>query len=581
MRAYWLTGCVILVGLIAIAVQADSGPPPQPPARVLDEALTVYLGNLARRANGVPPLRWNRQLTDAARWFSWDSVENRPEPYCGHQDTNGQWPSDRAPIFGYKGFAGAENAFCGYVTPQDAIDGWMNSPGHRANLLDPNSREIGLGYYLRESDGRGYVTQDFGVDEASPPVIIENEAVTTTTPLVNLYIYDRASAGGFYSMGPAAEMQVANDACVNGSAWEPYITERAWTLASGEGWRQVMVKTRDALSRTLTVSDSIYLGAGVPLDDLGYAQMSTTQDFVTINDLDGGGLPYAQFSPGWAVDHTYGTFGLLWGSGQVATETDAWGGTAYQLTVTNTGESAAWVWTTDFVKDAPLTAYMRLKAADNTSPNEVARISVNTGETRSLKGIDFLAANQYQEFPLDFTFPMTETFLIFDFARTGQTDVTVDAVTIFSIAQPFLSPMAWAVPGGNYRGQGVWVRFADGSDTFTPFTEADTLPRFFVVAPESLTFYAAPNDSPPPPQWVSVARLCKTFTYHASATAGWLQTLVVGGSVQVSVNPSGLDAGVYQSAVLLQATGVSYVSVPVTLVVADDFVYLPVVMKGH
>jgi hypothetical protein len=64
----------------------------------------------------------------------------------------------------------------------------MDSPGHRSNLLDPNSREIGLGYYLREEDGRGYVTQDFGHDPVYPPVIIENEAITTTSTVLNLYI---------------------------------------------------------------------------------------------------------------------------------------------------------------------------------------------------------------------------------------------------------------------------------------------------------------------------------------------------------------------------------------------------------
>ncbi len=118
-----------------------------------DVARTVYLGNLARRDNGIPPLRWNSQLTDAARWFSWDSTENRAAGFCGHQDTNGNWPGYRALIFGYLGGAGAENAFCGYVTPEYAIQGWMNSSGHRANLLDPNSREIGLGYYQRNSEG--------------------------------------------------------------------------------------------------------------------------------------------------------------------------------------------------------------------------------------------------------------------------------------------------------------------------------------------------------------------------------------------------------------------------------------------
>ena len=98
-------------------------PTPQTPALAFDEARTVYLGNLARRDHGVPPLRWNRQLTYAARWYSWDSTENRPNGFCGHQDTQGHWPDYRARFFGYLGFAGAENAFCGYVTPEYAIEG--------------------------------------------------------------------------------------------------------------------------------------------------------------------------------------------------------------------------------------------------------------------------------------------------------------------------------------------------------------------------------------------------------------------------------------------------------------------------
>ena len=263
---------------------------------------------------------------------------------------------------------GAENAFCGYVTPDYAINGWMNSPGHRANLLDPAWREVGLGYYLRQSDGRGYVTQDFGVDSVYPPVIVENEAVTTTTPNVNLYIYDRPSGGGFKGMGPASHMLVGNDICFTGSTWEPYATEKPWSLAPGAGWREVYVKTRDTLNRTMIVSDAIYLGASVPLQELGYAQMSTTGDSVTIYDLNGGWLPGMQFSLGWAVDHTFCTFGLLRGTGHAVADSDAWGGAAYRLTYTSASESAAWVWTTDFVKATPMTGYVRLKVGDNTSP---------------------------------------------------------------------------------------------------------------------------------------------------------------------------------------------------------------------
>ena len=54
------------------AVHAQGGYEPGVQIQTLlyDEARTVYLGNLARRDNGLPPLRWNRQLTHAARWFS-------------------------------------------------------------------------------------------------------------------------------------------------------------------------------------------------------------------------------------------------------------------------------------------------------------------------------------------------------------------------------------------------------------------------------------------------------------------------------------------------------------------------------
>ncbi len=57
--------CLALAVLAASLAQAQSGydPTAQNPARLYDEAQAVYVGNLARRDNGVPPLRWNRQLT--------------------------------------------------------------------------------------------------------------------------------------------------------------------------------------------------------------------------------------------------------------------------------------------------------------------------------------------------------------------------------------------------------------------------------------------------------------------------------------------------------------------------------------
>ncbi len=552
---------------------------------IYEEAQTVYVGNLARQANGVPPLRWNSQLSQAARWFAWDSVENRPEPYCGHQDTNGEWPIDRAIIFGYLGWAGAENAFCGWVTPQEAIDGWLDSPGHRANLLDPNSREVGLGFYRRESDGRGYVAQAFGTDAVFPPVIIENEALSVSTPDVELYIYDRAAGGGFHELGPAEQMMVSNNPCFADAVWEPYVAQKSWQLTSGSGWRQVYVKTQDALGRTSTVSDTIYLGDTLPLDELSLGQASTRHDSVTLYDLDGNGLEQVQFSLNWIVDDTHDGFAHFWGNGEQVNDVDALGGTAFRM-FPGAGESFAWALTTQFVKDTPMVAYVRLKVNDNSASTEVARFSVSGGGTDygplSLKGTDFTAANQYQEFLLPFTFHDNpdEIFLIFNFWRSGNADVYVDAVHIFTTPVPLTSPYTLAVPGENYRGQGVWVRYTDGTQ-FSDIEEGRLYPAGLFATPDSLAFMADPAGQSTPPQMIRVSA-CAAGEWQVSATAPWLLVEQNGDGVEVRVATTDLAPGLYNAEVVVTVPEQDEVSIPVELLVVDELfsAYQPLALNG-
>ena len=83
----------VLTMFLALTISsafAAAFPSSQTPTLATDEAQTVYLINLQRRARGVGPLRANRQLTEAARWFSWDSVENEPSGFCGHTDSQGK-----------------------------------------------------------------------------------------------------------------------------------------------------------------------------------------------------------------------------------------------------------------------------------------------------------------------------------------------------------------------------------------------------------------------------------------------------------------------------------------------------------
>lgn len=568
----------------------DSDPPPQPAYLVYNEMHTVYLGNLARRENDIPPLHWNAQMTDAARWFSWDSVENRPSGYCGHDDTLGRSPWERVPAFGYQGYASAENCFCGYVTPEQAIQGWMDSAGHRANLLNPDHREVGLGYYRRDSDGRGYVTQDFGQDPVYPPVVVENEAINTTSPTVNLYIYNVASGGGFTRQGLATEMMVANDMCFTGASWETYTAEKTWNLEPGTGWRTVYVKTRDTVGRTAVVSDSIYLGPSAPVDDLSRYLAASTTDRVTVYGVESVGLPYVQFSQNWFADDTHDTFALWWGNGERVNDSAALGGTSFRLRPGD-GESFAWVWTTEFFRDVSFVGYFRLKVNDNTYSDEIARISVKGGGTEygpiSLRGTDFGSAGVYQEFPIPFVFHSSpsDDFLLFNFWRTGQVDVYVDGVYIFTSPQPVQSPFTWIVPGGNYRGGGIWLRYTDAAGSFSSVQEADLTPERLSVSPTSLLFLVEHGGPPPNPSRVNIRREgCDPFDWNVSDDATWLQAQPTGETVQVSVDPTGLITGTYHAVITVDAdAGVlgSPAQIPVTLIVASQVhrVYLPLVSQ--
>lgn len=573
--------CMLLLLPVCVTFTALAfDPTVQTPSLLLDEALTVYYGNLARREVGQPPLRWNRQLTYASRWFAWDSVENRPAPYCGHQDTNDQWPSDRAPLFGYLGSSGAENAYCGYMMPQDAINGWLNSPGHRANLLSAGHREIGLGYYRRAGDGRGYIAQMFGNDSTYAPVIIEHEAPQTLNPSVSLYLYQRQTQSGFAGLRSASALMVANEPCFVAAQWQPFTNEFRHTLPAGEGWRTVYVRTRDDVGYTQTVSDTIYLGANLPVADLANT-MSDRQETVTLAGLSHPSFTQVQFSLGWLVDETYSTFQLLWGAGERVADPAAWGGGAFRLAPAS-GESSAWVW--DYrpllFKDRSLVAYVRLEVSNNTSPVEVARFAVEDGnqqyDSLSLRGIDFVAAGQYQEFALPFHYTGTD-FLTFQFWRSGDTEVFVDAVTIFTAPQPLVSPLTFAVPGNNYRGQGVWVRYTDGQ-AFTDWYEVPVLPdQPITVSPRVLMVQ---RDSPPPT--VVLSTPCAQPSWQVVQADPWLGGSAEQGALRLWVDPSGLPTGIHQGSITFAAPGTTFrLTVPVSLMVADQIfsVYTPLVVR--
>jgi uncharacterized protein YkwD len=104
--------------------------------------------NAARRREGLPPLASSSLLDQISQEHAEDMLQRS---YFGHQTPDGLGPSDRARAEGYRAGIG-ENIVEQRFSTQEALDAWLNSPGHRRNILDPGSREMGLGLAV----GAGY-----------------------------------------------------------------------------------------------------------------------------------------------------------------------------------------------------------------------------------------------------------------------------------------------------------------------------------------------------------------------------------------------------------------------------------------
>ncbi len=104
-------------------------------------AAVVDLTNAERAAAGCPPLTVDERLTAAARLHSEDMAA---QDYFDHTSLDGRSPWDRAKAQGYTNPSG-ENIAAGQDSAEAVVKAWMDSPGHRANILNCDFREIGVG----------------------------------------------------------------------------------------------------------------------------------------------------------------------------------------------------------------------------------------------------------------------------------------------------------------------------------------------------------------------------------------------------------------------------------------------------
>lgn len=126
----------------------------------LDSGVTSYeqevirLVNEIRAENGLKALTYDWELSRVARYKSQDMKDNK---YFSHTSPVYGTPFQMIKNFGISYRSAGENIAKGYSTPQAVVNGWMNSSGHRANILNANYTHIGVGYVA----GGNYWTQMF------------------------------------------------------------------------------------------------------------------------------------------------------------------------------------------------------------------------------------------------------------------------------------------------------------------------------------------------------------------------------------------------------------------------------------
>lgn len=210
------------------------------------EQQVVELVNAERAKEGLPPLKRTSHLDDAARYHAADMSHDSYFKHDTYDRDNGTlvytcaWYTRINSYYSNMNGLG-ENIAVGYTSPQYVMNAWMNSPGHKANILNEGFWEIGVGYY-----SGNYWVQDFGRRSGVYPVVINNEAAQTDSPQVTLYLY-----------GSWAEMRLRNDD-QPWTAWQSFQNTLSWRLPNIKGEHTVTVEMRSGSNNVIS-SDAIYL----------------------------------------------------------------------------------------------------------------------------------------------------------------------------------------------------------------------------------------------------------------------------------------------------------------------------------
>jgi uncharacterized protein YkwD len=155
-RQVWIVMAAPFAPLVGVSEQSAG-------QRVLDlvnqaRATRRYCGN--RAFDAARPVRWNDTLAEASRLHAEDMARYN---YFSHNGRDGSDPAQRVERAGYSYHSTGENIAGGQMEPEDAMAGWIKSPEHCANLMNPAFTEMGAAFAVdRKSEMGVYWTQVFG-----------------------------------------------------------------------------------------------------------------------------------------------------------------------------------------------------------------------------------------------------------------------------------------------------------------------------------------------------------------------------------------------------------------------------------
>ena len=159
-RTYLMGAGLVILTMLTVLVGPSRPVQAAPDA---EEWTFLAIINVYREHNGLGPLMISPRLIASAEWMSQDLAS---KSYFAHNDSLGRNPFQRIDAFGYSYNAWkGENLAAGNAGAQAAFDQWRYSPGHNANMLNPNYEVIGVARAQGGAYGWYWATNFGGYDD--------------------------------------------------------------------------------------------------------------------------------------------------------------------------------------------------------------------------------------------------------------------------------------------------------------------------------------------------------------------------------------------------------------------------------